>query len=174
MRIILTGFMGSGKSYTGRRLADLMQLPYFDLDAEIESGEKKRITDIFTQNGEAHFRRLERKYLEQIILQHSKVIVSTGGGTPCFLGNDEFMLTHGMVVFFDTDYSVLAERLQKESEHRPLLNGKSIFELEEFIAQKIEQRLPYYQNCHVVFEQRKSDMDVAGELYGAFSQLVGH
>ena len=168
MRIFLTGFMGSGKSYTGKRLANLMQLPYFDLDAEIESGEKMSVSEIFTQKGEAHFRGLERKYLEQIVLRHSKVIVSTGGGTPCFSGNDEFMLDNGMVIFLDTDYNVLAARLQKELEHRPLLNGKSILELEEFITKKVEARLPYYLNCHVVYEQRKNDVDIAGELFGAF------
>jgi shikimate kinase len=166
--------MGSGKSYTGKRLADLSGLPYFDLDAEIESGEQMTISDIFAQNGEAHFRNLERKYLEQIILQHSHAIVSTGGGTPCFSGNAEYMLQNGMVVFFDTNYEVLAERLHKESEHRPLLNGKSILELKDFITQKIEQRLPYYYQCHVIYEQRENDMDIAGELYRAMSQLVGH
>ena len=166
--------MGSGKSYTGKRLADLLRLPYFDLDAEIETGEHKTISEIFAQNGEAHFRSLERKYLEEIILQHSRAIVSTGGGTPCFSGNAELMLENGMVVFFDTDYNVLAERLIKESEHRPLLAGKSVEELKEFVAQKIEQRLPYYYKCHVVYEQRKNDMDIAGELYRAMSQLVGH
>jgi len=174
MRIFLTGFMGSGKSYSGKRLANLLRLPYFDLDAEIESGEDRTISDIFTQSGETHFRSLERKYLEQIILQHSDAVVSTGGGTPCFSGNDELMLEEGMVVFFDTDYEVLAYRLQKESEHRPLVNGKSILELKEFIAQKIEQRLPYYQNCHVVYRQRENDMDIAGELFRAFGQLIGH
>lgn len=174
MRIFLTGFMGSGKSYTGKRLADLMHLPYFDLDAEIESGEEKTINEIFVKENEAHFRSLERKYLEKIILQHSDVVISTGGGTPCFSENDNFMLKHGMVVFLDTDYNILAKRLQKESEHRPLLNGKSILELEDFITQKMKERLPYYQNCHVIFEQKKNDVDVAKELYGALSQLVGH
>jgi len=166
--------MGSGKSYSGKRLADLLQLPYLDLDVVIESGEKMTISEIFAQNGEEHFRNLERKYLERIILQHSRVIVSTGGGTPCFSGNARFMLQNGMVIFFDTNYDVLARRLQKESEHRPLLNGKSILELKEFIAQKIEQRLPYYHQCHVIYEQRKNDMDIAGELFKAFSQLIGH
>ena len=174
MRIFLTGFMASGKSYTGKRLADLLQLPYFDLDAEIESGEKMTISDIFSHIGEAHFRSLERKYLEQIILEHPHAIVSTGGGTPCFSTNAEFMLQNGIVIFFDTNFDILVKRLQQESDFRPLVRGKSISELKEFISQKIEQRLPHYHKCHVVFEQRKEDMDIAGELYQAMSQLIGH
>lgn len=174
MRIFLTGFMGSGKSYTGKRLAALVSLPFFDLDAEIEAGEKVSISDIFAQHGETHFRDLEHKYLKEIIAQNKNCIVSTGGGTPCFSNNAELLLQSGMVIYLETNPKILAKRLQKESNNRPLIKGKSLVELEDFINKKVTARLPYYEKAHVVVRQQIDNQDVASELQKAMSQLIGH
>ena len=91
MKIFLIGFMGSGKTHWGRQLAEKLQLPYFDLDTVIMAREKKSISEIFAEKGEEHFRYLEKEVLEDLVHQQDQFIISSGGGTPCFFNNIEFM-----------------------------------------------------------------------------------
>src|SRR5664279_3719942 len=102
MRIFLIGFMGSGKTHWGKILSRRTRLPYFDLDEVITGAEKKSIQQIFHDEGEEYFRIKEQEVLAALAEDHDNVIISTGGGTPCFFNNIDFMKQYGTVVWLNT------------------------------------------------------------------------
>src|SRR3954462_12798074 len=99
MRVFLIGFMGSGKTHWGRQLATQLKIPFFDLDEVITEKEKKTVTQIFAQHGEEVFRIKEKERLEQLIDEYGSMVLSCGGGTPCFFNNVERMKKYGIVVW---------------------------------------------------------------------------
>jgi len=147
----LIGFMGSGKTYQGTRLAKRLGVPFVDLDERIETHEGRTIPKIFEQQGEAAFRRLERRYLHE--LEHeAPCVVATGGGTPCFFDNMDWMNAHGITVFLKTPVPVLAARLRADPGVRPLLANVPEDQLENYIARLLEQRAPYYLMAKAIAE----------------------
>lgn len=157
MILFLVGFMGSGKSYMGRRLAALTGLPWRDLDQVIEAEEGRTIAEIFRIEGEAYFRARERYWLEQTSAELSeernrtyppqsglRAIISTGGGAPCFGDNMDWMNRHGITVWLNPPMEVLLERLERENNHRPVLEGKHGDELRALVAERSGQRIPFY------------------------------
>lgn len=138
--------MGSGKSHTGHLLADLLGLPFFDLDAAIEAGAGKTISKIFADDGEGAFRTLETAALRQTA-ELPPTVVSTGGGAPCFNDNMEWMNRQGITVFLDPPVSVLLHRLEIGREHRPVLQPAK--ELETFITEKLASRRHHYQKAQI-------------------------
>src|SRR5574339_546695 len=98
MRIFLIGFMGSGKTHWGKQLAERLKLPFFDLDEVVMQSEKKTVPEIFNTNGEEYFRLKEKEMLERLVDENESMVVSCGGGTPCFFNNIEFMKKYGTVV----------------------------------------------------------------------------
>lgn len=146
--IFLLGFMGSGKSYLGERLAVRLGCPFVDLDRLIEAGEGKIIAEIFAELGEAAFRDLERHYLHTLENQ-APAVVATGGGTPCFFDNMDWMNAHGTTVFLETPVETLFERLRHERAARPLLAGLSEAELCLFIEKKLGEREVWYRRARV-------------------------
>ncbi len=171
MRVFLLGFMGSGKSFSGRRLAERYNLPYVDLDKYIEEKEGRTISEIFDNEGESYFRKVERKCLHEME-KIEKGIISTGGGTPCFFDNMAWMKAHGLTVFLETPAQLLAKRLQAEMEHRPLLKGFSKKELVEFIEKKLEERNPFYHQTHMIYQQKKEGQNVVDELGEYFNRIA--
>jgi len=149
-RIYLIGFMGSGKSYLGKQLAKQLQWNFIDLDTYLESKESKTISQIFKERGEAIFRQLERDYLTATG-DFEKTVIATGGGCPCFYDNMEWMDVSGQTVYLKAPVSILVDRLQAETEHRPLLAGKSKEALAAFINQKLADRKDYYEQAQVIF-----------------------
>lgn len=147
--IFLIGFMGCGKSYLGERLATQLERPFIDLDRLIEIAEGKTIADIFAALGESGFRELERKHLHSLGNQPS-AIVATGGGTPCFFDNMDWMNTHGTTVFLETPVETLYERLRDERSDRPLLMGLDDTGLRHFIKEKLREREQWYRQAKVV------------------------
>lgn len=145
--IYLVGFMGCGKTYWGRRLSEVKGYGFADLDAMIEAGEEKTITQIFEETGEAGFRETERYYLHQTGSFSQPTIVSTGGGAPCFFDNMDWMNRHGVTIFLDMPVPVLAERLWKGREKRPLLAGLERAEFEDFISVRLNTRLLFYMKA---------------------------
>ncbi len=91
MRIILIGFMGSGKTHWGKQVAHRLQLPFFDLDEELVKAEGKSVTDIFAVAGEEYFRLKEKETMEKLVDDHESLVLSCGGGTPCFFNNIDYM-----------------------------------------------------------------------------------
>jgi shikimate kinase len=159
MRIFLIGFMGSGKTHWGRLLAKRLQLPYYDLDEEIESREGRTISQIFASNGEEYFRVLERDILENVINDHTSLVISCGGGTPCFFNNIDMMKRYGVVVWLNSSIDALYERLVREKNKRPLLKNISNEELKSYILKKMNDRRLYYEQADITVEEEQVNLD---------------
>src|SRR4051812_28420864 len=121
MRVFLTGFMGSGKTHWGRQLANQLNIPFYDLDEVISVNEKIPVPDIFSRSGEEYFRLREKETLEMLIEKNPSMVLSCGGGTPCFFNNIKTMKRYGIVVWLNTHVDILLKRLLKEKAKRPLL-----------------------------------------------------
>ncbi len=148
-RIFLIGFMGSGKSHTGRRLSTILDMPLIDLDHWIESREGQSVQEIFSTSGETYFREIERAALHQMA-DYEKVIVACGGGTPCFFDNMDWMNQQGITIYLQTPVAELCRRLLPEMAHRPLLKDQNKETLPEFIREKLAMREPYYMQAQVI------------------------
>jgi len=149
MRIFLIGFMGSGKSHWGNQLADQLKTEFFDLDEQIVRLEGKSIADVFAEKGEEFFRVREKEVLEQLIDQHPSMVLSVGGGTPCFFNNIELMKRKGCVVWLNTHVDTLLQRLIREKEKRPLLKDVPDDDLKAYIVRKLNERRMYYEQAQV-------------------------
>jgi shikimate kinase len=160
--IFLIGFMGSGKSHEGQLLAQQLSLPFIDLDNWIEQQQGKTISDIFKTEGEGYFRNLETNALKEtagqliaqsevaLVSQHFAGIISTGGGTPCFHGNIDWMNEQGITIWFNMPIQILAKRLANEKSKRPLIAALSDEKLYQFIADKLEERYPFYSKAKII------------------------
>lgn len=173
MRVFLIGFMGSGKSYTGRRLANGAAVPFFDLDEWIESREGRSIRSIFEEEGEPYFRERERDALREMA-RFRDAVISCGGGTPCFHDNMSWMNRQGVTIYLRAPAEVLARRLAREQEKRPLLKGLNQESLLSFIRSKLEEREPFYLKSSVIYEQKTGDEAAAKDLLRHFQDLIGH
>jgi shikimate kinase len=148
--------MGSGKIHWAKQLADRLKLPLFDLDMEIISRENRSIPEIFSSSGEEHFRMTERKILEELIDKNESMVLSCGGGTPCFLNNIELMKKRGTVVWLNTHVDVLLQRLLREKAQRPLLKNVDDNDLKSYIIRKLNERRMYYQQADVTIDNENS------------------
>jgi shikimate kinase len=153
MRIFLIGFMGSGKTHWGKQLSERLKLPYFDLDDAIMQSEKLTIPEIFSSLGEEYFRSKEKDMLEKLVDENPNMVVSCGGGTPCFFNNIEFMKKYGTVVWLNTHVNVLLQRLMKERDERPLLKDISDEGLRTYIMRKLNERRMYYEQADVIIDR---------------------
>ncbi|HEX9980662.1 MAG TPA: shikimate kinase [Flavobacterium sp.] len=148
-KIILLGYMGSGKSVVARILHHQTKLPSIDLDNFIEKKAGASVSHIFKNKGEIFFRKLERSCLEEVIAAPGNAIISLGGGTPCYSGNHEFLQNESVVSFYlRAKPAALAQRLADEIDSRPLLDEKVGEALEEFIAKHLFDRSFYYNQAH--------------------------
>ena len=138
--------MGSGKTYWAELLKKKMKVPCYDLDTIIEIIEEKSVEEIFEQDGEEFFRKLEAKALRWFA-EKKQFILSCGGGTPCFTNNIEWMNKQGITIWIDEPIEVLAERLIKEREVRPLLKDIKENEMKDFLKNKSEERMPFYSKA---------------------------
>lgn len=155
IRIFLTGYMGAGKTTLGKASARKLHLSFVDLDWYIEERFHKTIGELFTERGETGFRELERTMLHEVGA-FEDVIISTGGGAPCFFDNMDFMNRNGKTVFLNVHPDVLFHRLRVAKQQRPILQGKQDDELKAFITQALEKRAPFYTQAQYLFN--------AGEL----------
>ena len=149
-RIFLIGYMGAGKTTLGKAFARAMGLTFIDLDWYIEERFHKTIRELFTERGEDAFRDLERRMLHEVG-DFEDVVISVGGGTPCFFDNVDYMNSVGETVFLDVDIRVLFRRLKIAKQQRPLLDGKSDEELMQFIQEALQNRLPFYTRAKHTF-----------------------
>jgi shikimate kinase len=150
-RIILIGYMGSGKTTVGKALGRELSLPFYDLDWYIESRMRKKVSAIFTERGEEGFRQIEHNMLHEVA-EFENVIISCGGGTPCFFDNMEYMNSQAEVVWLKADPEVLYKHLLMGKGDRPLLKGKSSEELITFIREQLSVREPFYSQAHHVLD----------------------
>lgn len=150
-RIILIGYMGSGKTTVGRALAKELGLPFYDLDWYIESRMRKKVSQIFAEQGEEEFRRIERNMLHEVA-EFEDVVISCGGGTPCFFDNMDYMNSQSQVVWLKATPEVLHKHLLMGKGDRPLLKGKTPDELIAFIHEQLQQREPFYSQAHYTLD----------------------
>lgn len=156
MRIFLIGFMGSGKTYWGKRLATQLKLSFYDLDDAISAKENKTVAQIFAESGEETFRIKERETLESLIDENTSMVLSCGGGTPCFFNNIEKMKKYGIVVWLNTHVEVLVDRLLKEKEKRPLIRKIADDDMRSYIVRKLNERRMYYEQADIVVDKEDS------------------
>jgi shikimate kinase len=143
MKVFLVGFMGSGKSTLGKKLSELMNVSFIDLDNRIEESEGKSVSEIFKERGEEYFRNLEAEALRKTSRIRNAVI-ATGGGAPCFYDNMEWMNENGVTVYLKAEAGELYHRLLKERETRPLLAHLGDVALFDYIMSSLAHREPYY------------------------------
>jgi shikimate kinase len=145
-RIIIVGYMGSGKTTVGKALSKEVGMPFYDLDWYIESRLRKTVPQIFASRGEDGFRAVEHCMLHEVA-EFEDVIISCGGGTPCFFDNMEYMNEQGQTVYLKASPDVLYGHLIIGKTERPLLKGKSSDEMKAFIQQQLEKREPCYSKA---------------------------
>ncbi|MBP1531468.1 MAG: shikimate kinase [Bacteroidaceae bacterium] len=145
-RIILIGYMGSGKTTVGRQLALSLGLQFYDLDWYIEMRYHKKVSEIFAEQGEAHFRDLESRMLHEVA-EFEDVVVSCGGGTPCFGDNMQYMNQQAETVYLKATPEVLCAHLSMGRTVRPLILGKTGDELQAYIRQSLAEREPFYSQA---------------------------
>lgn len=151
-KIFLIGFMGSGKSTVGKRLASGLGWSFIDIDREIEKKEGITIPDIFSEKGETFFREIESEMLRSVAGKDN-VVISAGGGTPCFGGNMDFMLENGLTVYLKLSPGQLYGRLLRESSQRPLLKDIKKENLLVYIENKLAEREKCYNRAAIIYEK---------------------
>jgi shikimate kinase len=159
MRIFLIGFMGSGKTHWGTRIAEKLQIPFYDLDAVIVDAEGMNISEIFAIKGEEYFRYMEKQTLEDLISREENFVLSAGGGTPCFFNNIKLMKKNGKVLWLNTSLDVLNKRLLKEKMSRPLLRGITEAGLRAYIIRKLSERKMYYEQADLMVHEETVELE---------------
>lgn len=149
MTLFIIGYMASGKTTFGRALARRTGLHHIDLDFYIEQRFHASVKEIFDSKGEAEFRRIEGAMLREVG-EMNDVVISCGGGTPCFADNIDFMLSHGTTVCLQASDDVIADRVMQAGDKRPLMAGKSRNEILDTIRHHMEMRKPYYDRAQII------------------------
>lgn len=142
-RIIIIGYMGVGKTTVGKALARELGLTFYDLDWYIEGRMRKTVPQIFAEKGEEGFRKIENTMLHEVA-EFEDIVLSCGGGTPCFFENMEYLNRQGDTVYLKATPDVLYKHLKMGKTERPLLKNKTKEEMYRFIEEQLVQREPYY------------------------------
>ena len=153
IRIILIGYMGAGKTTVGKALAAELGVPFYDLDWFITTRYRRSVPEIFAERGEEGFRDLERRMLHEAA-EFEDIVLSCGGGTPCFFDNMDYMNSLADTIYLKATPEVLAMHLRMGKGKRPLLEGKSPEELEDYVREMLVTREPFYA-------QAKHTLDVS-------------
>ena len=161
MRIFIVGYMGSGKTQTGFYISKKLGYQFVDLDILVEEAYGKKISEIFDIEGENTFRKIEAEILRSVSLNNENIVISTGGGTPCFYNNMEFMNQNGITVYLKLPAKLLAERLINNKDKRPLISKFSNFEdLFSFIKQHRQKReIDCYANSKIIADMAQISLD---------------
>ena len=162
MNVILIGYMGSGKSSVGRKLSEVLQYDYLDLDDYIQQQEGKTITEIFKNRGEIYFRKVESKYLNELISSKDNTIISLGGGTPCYGTNMEVInnSNDATSIYLKTSIAILSDRLILEKDKRPLISHlEDKDELIGFIGKHLFERSAYYNQSDIIINTDQKSLE---------------
>ncbi len=150
-RIIILGYMGSGKTTVGKALSKDLGLPFYDLDWYIESRMRKTVDQIFHEQGEDVFRKIEYEMLHEVA-EFENVIISCGGGTACYFDNIDYMNRQGETIYLKATPDVLYRHLKMGKIVRPLLSGKTPDEMQRYIREQLEIREPFYAQAKYVLD----------------------
>ena len=171
-RIILIGYMGAGKTTVGRKLANALGIAFYDLDWYIESRMRKTVKQIFDEGGEESFRRIERNMLHEVA-EFEDVVISCGGGTPCFFDNMDYLNRQGETVYLQAEPAVLLQHLKMGKGVRPLLLGKTEEELTEYITAQLGEREKFYLKAkHVLSVNVMDSFDKVDEHIGKIRDML--
>ena len=171
MNIFLIGFMGSGKSTLGKKIARKMNFNFIDLDQIIENNENLSIQNIFETKGENYFRNLESKWLEEF--DGNDTVISLGGGTPCF-NNNIILINHkGISIYLKMNVGLLTNRLINAKQKRPLIEKykSSPDALENYISTLLNDREKFYNKAHLTFNAHNIDKTKLNELINAINDF---
>lgn len=149
MKIFLVGFMGSGKTTIGKKLANYLKYEFVDLDKLVEYKVGMSIVEYFEIHGETAFREAEKEVLQNAFFAENSII-ATGGGAPCYADNMAWMIEHGQVVYLSLPPKALANRLENSKSDRPLIRNLKGDDLEDFIAKKLAEREQFYNQAKFV------------------------
>jgi shikimate kinase len=154
IRLFLIGYMGAGKTTLGKAFARTMNLSFVDLDWAIEERYHKSVKQLFDEKGEDEFREIEKKMLHEVG-EFENVVIATGGGTPCFFDNMQYMNSIGTTIFLDVNVDVLFIRLTIAHQNRPVLQGRTDDELRKFIVDSLDKRASFYSQAQYRFDGNK-------------------
>lgn len=165
-KIILIGYMASGKTTIGKLVAEKIEFSHVDLDNFIEEESQLSIENIFEERGEIYFRKIEHVLFKKLFESKDSLIISTGGGTPCYADNHLFLNGEGVVsIYLQASIDLLYDRLLREKSKRPLIADKSNETLKEFIAKQLFERSYYYnQATFKITIDGKTPEDLASEI----------
>lgn len=159
-KVFLIGYMGSGKSTVAKALAKKTGIPLYDLDEVIEKRSGNSISQIFEAKGELYFRLLEHEVLSELVASPESMILSWGGGTPCYANNDAFLSSENTTsIYLSASIANLYHRIVNKKEKRPLVAHKSEEELMEFIAKHLFDRSFYYNQANFIIQVDQKSID---------------
>lgn len=162
MTIFIVGYMASGKTTFGKALARKTGMQHIDLDFYIEQRYHSTVREIFASKGEAEFRRIEAFVLHEVG-ELEDVIISCGGGTPCYGDNMDYMNSRGVTVCLNASDDIIADRIIQAGNKRPLMAGKSREEILETIGKHMAVRAPFYA---------KAKINISGNLLENKTQIA--
>ena len=165
-KILILGYMGSGKTVIGKLVAEHLQIPFYDLDQLIEKRLEMPISEIFLQKGEIYFRKMESQIFNEIMVTDQTFVLSLGGGTPCY-ANSHLLLSgqNTVSVYLNASIATLSIRLSKERENRPLIANLNEEEFQEYIAKHLFDRSYFYNQASIkVFVNDKNTNQITDEI----------
>ena len=172
-RIILIGYMGAGKTTVGRELAKALGLTFYDLDWYVESRMRKTVKQIFDEGGEEAFRRIEHNMLHEVA-EFEDIVISCGGGTPCFFDNMDYLNQQGETIYLQAEPEVLVQHLKMGKGVRPLLQNKTGEELLQHIKTQLAEREEYYLKAkHVLSVNLMDSFDKIDAHIGKIRAMLG-
>ena len=161
MNIVLIGYMGSGKSLIGSHLAKKIDYKFIDLDQYIEKNEACSISKIFIDLGDIYFRKIETKYLIKCLSENNNIVLSVGGGTPCYNDNlTHINSTNNISIYLKNNNVELSKRLYKNNNDRPLISTiKSEQKMIEFVSKHLFEREVFYNQANITIDCYKKDIN---------------
>lgn len=165
MKVVLLGYMASGKSAVGKLLAKDLKMQFIDLDSFIEEKENLTISELFNTKGEIYFRKKEGEYLQELLNLNENYIISLGGGTPCYGDNMEIIEKNSKSFYLNASINTIFNRLLGETSKRPLVATLGEENLKEFIAKHLFERNPFYDRANFTISVNdKSVQQITSEI----------
>jgi len=169
--VFVVGFMASGKTSLGKKLANALKKTFVDLDREIERRIKMSISEFVLKEGWEELRTIEHDALISLDLEDK--FVATGGGTPCYFDSIDYMKDRGTVIFFDIHEEILFSRLRsQEHRDRPLIATLSGEDLRDFIKTSLSQRRPIYEQAHLTFNPVKQSVEEMATTINSYAVSI--
>ena len=169
IRVFLIGYMGVGKTTYGQALADRLNIEFYDLDWYISSRRRKTIAAIFDEAGAEGFRTIERNVLHEVA-EFENVMVSCGGGTPCYFDNIDYLNQQGITIYLKASVDFITKNLILSKNDRPLLKGKTGAELDKFVRTQLAEREEFYNKAQYIIDV--SDITQKGDIEKKVDEII--